>query len=265
MAPAANSFFSSSTGTGRKLLSTFECARIRRAVVEEAEQARDLQPSACTFRDKALDAGDAVMRDDLRQVELRGRVLGSRWPTCVAQSPCGFAQPPSASAGPLAGSHRATARRARRSGVGPRVCPHRGRPGHRILLMRPIRVGETVVHRVLAGQERHHAGARDIDAQVDQQVTEVVFLLEPHRAVSQEDLRAAARQALAPRGTCRSTRPCWRVVSSSARGGRSSAAMTDVPRRVIEEGAGRCSREVVFAKYTEPSMPNLLPMLTSSR
>ena len=63
------------------------------------------------------------------------------------------------------------------------------------VVMRAIRVGETVLERMLAGQERHHPRARYIGPQVDDEVTKVVFFPGPDGAVGQEHERAVARKA----------------------------------------------------------------------
>ena len=56
------------------------------------------------------------------------------------------------------------------------------------VLVRAIRVRQAVVHRMLAREERHDAGPRHIDPEVDQQMAEVVLLLQSDRAVGQEDM-----------------------------------------------------------------------------
>jgi hypothetical protein len=61
--------------------------------------------------------------------------------------------------------------------------------------MRAIRVGEAVVERVLARQERDDARPRNVTAKIDHEVAEIVFFLRPDRAVGQEDERACAGEA----------------------------------------------------------------------
>ena len=63
------------------------------------------------------------------------------------------------------------------------------------VLLRAFRVGNAVVHRVLARQERDHLRPRHVAAQIDDQVPEVVLLLRSDGAVGEEDERAVARQA----------------------------------------------------------------------
>src|SRR3954451_12294435 len=43
------------------------------------------------------------------------------------------------------------------------------------VVMRPVCVRETVVERVLAGEERHDSRARYVAAQIDHEVAEIVF------------------------------------------------------------------------------------------
>ena len=161
--------------------------------------------------EKPLDRRPAVMRDDLRQVELRGdarrRADGC---TCACASACGLAHPPSASAVLARADHLAQLPRvldaprradvldrrrgspATRSRAGAR--DRRTRGSTRAVCLH-VRNGTTC--------DRGHIGA-----EVDDEMTQVVFLLEPDRAVGEEDERAFAASVRAPRGRCRSTRPC---------------------------------------------------------
>ena len=63
------------------------------------------------------------------------------------------------------------------------------------VMMRAIRVGETVIERMLASQERHHTRPRNIGAQIDDEMTKVVLFPGPDGAVGQEHERAATRKA----------------------------------------------------------------------
>ena len=62
------------------------------------------------------------------------------------------------------------------------------------MLRRPIGVRETVVERMLRGQKRNDGASRNVRAQIDHEVPEIVFLFRPDGAVGQEHERAFARQ-----------------------------------------------------------------------
>jgi hypothetical protein len=63
------------------------------------------------------------------------------------------------------------------------------------MLDRAIGVGDAVVERMLAGEERHDRPARHLAADVADQVPQVVFLLQADGAVGEEDRGAFAGQA----------------------------------------------------------------------
>jgi hypothetical protein len=63
------------------------------------------------------------------------------------------------------------------------------------VLARALGVREAVLQRVLGRQERHDPLARRVDAEVDDEMPQVVLLRGAHRAVGQEDERPAPRQA----------------------------------------------------------------------
>ena len=95
---------------------------------------------------------------------------------------------------------------------------------------------------MLAGQEWNDAKARDIRAEIDHQVSKVVFFLRSDGAVGQKHERAGSCQASDRMvGVIQASRLA--AASSSARGGRSSAAMTrssvrSCPRSVCMEKSG---------------------------
>ena len=62
------------------------------------------------------------------------------------------------------------------------------------VLTGPIRVGEAELGRVLARQEWDHVRPRHVGPEVDHQVAEVVFFLQPDGAVGQEDKRPFPRE-----------------------------------------------------------------------
>ena len=58
-----------------------------------------------------------------------------------------------------------------------------------------VRVGQAIVERVLAGQERDDTGARHVGAEIDDQVAKIVFFLRSNRAVGQKHEGSGAGQA----------------------------------------------------------------------
>ena len=63
------------------------------------------------------------------------------------------------------------------------------------VVVRAIGVGHAVLRRVLARQEGDDVRARDVAAEIDDQVPEVVFFLQPYGAVGQEHEGPRARQS----------------------------------------------------------------------
>ncbi len=137
------------------------------------------------------------MRDDLRQVELGGRVLveqvadlGRRVAVRIGPSPERKVRDATPDLVPQL----------------PRVLDATRRTDVLVtaeyyqcveaVLVRPVRVRQAVVHRMLARQKRHDPRPRDIHPQIDQQVAEVVLLLQSNRAVGEEDRGAPAGEAL---------------------------------------------------------------------
>src|SRR5262249_18742930 len=57
-------------------------------------------------------------------------------------------------------------------------------------LARAVRVRQAVIDRVLGGQERHDALARDVAAEVRDEMAEIVFLIGADGAVGQKHVRA---------------------------------------------------------------------------
>ena len=63
------------------------------------------------------------------------------------------------------------------------------------LLLGAFRICQAVVHRMLAGQKGHDRRSRNVCAQVDDQMAQVVLFLETDSTVSQEYKSAAPGQA----------------------------------------------------------------------
>ena len=57
-----------------------------------------------------------------------------------------------------------------------------------------IRVPQAEIQRVLARQERHDMGPRNIGTQIRDQVPQVVFFLRPHRTVGDHDAHVLPRE-----------------------------------------------------------------------
>ena len=181
-----------------------------------------MSPRRWPLREEALDGRPAVMGDDLREVELRrdarrraGADLGLRhpradWPSRRATAPSSW-------------------RRIRLAQL-PRVLDASRRPDvlvaaedHQRLeavLARAIGVGQAVLRRVLARQERDDVRARARRCRDCDEMAEVVFLPQPDGAVGEEHERAFAASVRGPRDRCRSTRPC----SPRSRARRAAAA-----------------------------------------
>jgi len=63
------------------------------------------------------------------------------------------------------------------------------------MVARPIGIRETVIDRMLARQERHDTGSRDVDAEIDDQMPQVVFFFRPDGAVGEKHKGTGAREA----------------------------------------------------------------------
>ena len=161
------------------------------------------------FLEKALDRRPAVMRDDLRQVELGGDAVVEQVPHLRRGVRVRIRPAAERQLGLARADHLAQL---------PRVLDASRRPDVLVaaehderleaVLPRAIRVGQAVLRRVLAGQKRDDVRARHVAAEIDDEMAEVVFLLEADGAVGEEDERARRASGRAPRGRCRSTRPC---------------------------------------------------------
>ena len=75
-----------------------------------------------------------------------------------------------------------------------------------------IGVRQAELDRVLRGQERDDAIARDVVAEIGDEVAEVVFLLRADGAIGDHDAHVVARQRSDRVVECRSTRPCLRPI-----------------------------------------------------
>ena len=136
------------------------------------------------------------MADDLRQEELRVRVVGGEvidlalgigvrvGPAAEGERVIALAQHLPQLPGVLDRSRRADALVA---------AEHDQR--RKSILVRAIRVRQAVLDRVLRRQEGHDALARHVEAEVGDEVTEVVFFVRADRAVGEEDVRALPREA----------------------------------------------------------------------
>ena len=58
----------------------------------------------------------------------------------------------------------------------------------------PIRIGQTVVERMLAREERHDARARDIGTKIDHEMPKVVFFLQSDGAIGEKHERSRPRE-----------------------------------------------------------------------
>jgi hypothetical protein len=170
-------------------------ARVGRPVIEHAEDAWYRQPTAGGFVEEVRHAIAAVMRDDLRQVELRGRmgveeVVDLRRRIAVRIRPAPERQRRHPPPDPLAQLPRVL------DTAGRSDAPVAAEHDERIepLLVRAVRVTEAIVERVLARQKRHDARPRHVGAEVDDEVAEVVLFLRPDRAVGEKHVGAAARE-----------------------------------------------------------------------
>jgi hypothetical protein len=137
-----------------------------------------------------------VVRDDLREVEIRVRFRRQQvldLPPGVSVRVCPATQPqarlPRADRLAELPGMRKTPRRSDR--FVPAEHDERREP----LLDRPVGVGEAILERVLARQERHDACARHVGAEIRDEVPEVVLFPQADRAVGDEDERAAAHEA----------------------------------------------------------------------
>ena len=99
-------------------------------------------------------------------------------------SPCGLAQPPSASSGTRRRISSRSCHACSTQRGGPTLLsPPSTTSAIEAVMLRAVRIREAVLDRMLAGQERHDVGPRHVAAQVVHEVTEVVFFLRADGAV----------------------------------------------------------------------------------
>ena len=243
VAPSANSRSSASTGTGRNPLrrsqrlagSPSDSRRRRRSRASQAVPLRFVEeaPTAsrlwCETICVRIELGVHVIVEQV--AHLRRRVAVGVRPAAECQ--CLLMG---------VGSIRAAARRGPRSAAGRRTCRRRGPPAPRNpCLMSAIGVRQAIVERVLAGQERDRRTERGTSVpRLMTRCRRLSSSLQADRAVGQENERPLARQAPHPVVGIDPRVHARRGVSSSARGGRSSAAMTCCSGgERVEQRAGR--------------------------
>ena len=198
VAPAANSSASAGGRHRHEGAERRERLRVRAAVVEDAEDARQLHAAAIGFAEEPRDARALVMRDDLRQVELRVDALVQQEVDLTRRRP-------------HAGS---PIRRASRSGCCARIasrsshaCVDAARLADALVAAEHDQRRKPVLPRAVGVRQADTSSecldvrngttrdAIDVGAQVGDEVTEVVFFLRADRAVGQEDEQLAPREA----------------------------------------------------------------------
>src|SRR5262245_13370091 len=183
-------------GHRQELAKRLESSWIRRTIVEKAEHPRRPEFSPVRLGEEALNRGPAVVRHDLRQVELGGRPILHQVPD-LRRGVAVRVRPPSERQMPVArADHLPELPRvfdaARRTDV---LVASEDDEGLEAVMPRAIGVREAELRRVLAGQEGDDVRPGDVAAEIDHKVPEVVLFPEADGAVGEEDEGAGARQA----------------------------------------------------------------------